>query len=96
MEDEEANVSVHHPTARMTLVLDLVIGPEMPLAIDLTTPERIVIACIGWPDLSRVVSTTLSRNPPVLHLDVFARGALVCMTVGICWSRLPDRSRGGD
>jgi hypothetical protein len=95
MEDKEADISIHHPPTRVTLILNLVVGPEMPLAVDLATPERIVVACIRWPDLSRVVCTTLSRDPPVLHLDVFARGTLLCVTVHVCWPGLPDRPRGG-
>jgi len=91
MEDEEANISIHHPSARMTLVLNLVVGPEMPLAVELATPERIVVACICWPNLARVVRSTLSRDPPILHLDVFARGTLLCVTVNVCWPCLSDR-----
>jgi len=91
VEDEEANVSIHHPSARMTLVLNLVVGPEMPLAVELATPERIVVACICWPNLARVVRTTFSRDPPILHLDVLARGTLLCVTVNVCWPCLSDR-----
>lgn len=91
MKYKEADISIHHPTTGMALVLDLVVGPEMPLSVDFATPEGIVVACIGWPDLSRIVRATLSRNPPTLHLDVLACGALLRVTVDVCWSRLPDR-----
>ena len=91
VEDEEADISIHHPSARMTLVLNLIVGPEMPLAVELATPERIVVACICWPDLARVVRATLSRDPPVFHLDVFARGTLLCVAVNVCWPCLSDR-----
>jgi hypothetical protein len=93
MEDQEADVGVHHPSTRLTFVLDLVVGPEMPLAVQLTAPERVVVACISRPDLTRIVCTALSRNPSVLHLDVFACRALLRVTVGVCWPRLPYHPR---
>jgi hypothetical protein len=73
VEDQISQFSVHLPTARVTLVLDLIVGPQMPLAVPLTTPERIIAARICRLDASQIVSTALSRNPPRLHLVIFAR-----------------------
>lgn len=94
MEDQETDFSVHHPPTWMALVLDLVVRPEMPLAVDLATPERIIVTCVCRPNLSRVVGTTFCCNPAVLQLDVFARRAMGCVTMSIGWPSLPQHMGG--
>lgn len=90
MEDQKADISVHHPPTRMALVLDLIVRPEMPLAIDFSAPKGIVVARIRRPDLTGIICTTLCRDPAVLHLNILARWALSTMTVNVRWPRLSD------
>lgn len=78
VEDEETQLSVHQPSSRVALVFDLVERPQMPLAVTLLAPEGIIVARISRLDPPRVVRASLCRNPPVFHLDVFARRALGC------------------
>jgi hypothetical protein len=61
----------------MALVLNLIVRSQMPLAIPLTAPKRIVAPCIRRLDAPGVVRATLRRDSAVLHLYVFARGAVV-------------------
>lgn len=76
MKDEKAQLCVHEPLARVTLVLDLVKGPQMPLAVALSAPKRVVIASIGRLDPPRAVRSTLGCDPSVFHLDVFAGSSM--------------------
>lgn len=80
VKDEEAQLSIHKPLTRVALILDLVESPQVPLAITLTAPERVIIARIGRLDLPRAVRPTLRRDPAVLHLYVLT-GSGMCMSV---------------
>jgi hypothetical protein len=73
MEHEISNLSIHQPLPRMTLILNLIVRPEMPLAAALTAPEGVVGAGIGWHDLPRAVGSSLGCNAAALRLVVFAR-----------------------
>jgi hypothetical protein len=70
MEDEEALLRVHVPAARVALVLDLVESAEMPLAVALHTPERVVGKRVDRFDVAHVVGAALSRYTSVLRLNV--------------------------
>lgn len=87
MKYQEANFGVHHPPTRMALVFNLIVGPEMPLAVHLSAPKRIIVARVCRPDLARIVGTTLSCNASVLHLNLFPSRDLWRMAVGIGWPR---------
>jgi hypothetical protein len=77
MKDQEAHLRVHLPSSRVTLVLDLIVRPQMPLAVPLTTPERIVAARICRLDPPRVVRAALRCDPAALHLKVLASRFMV-------------------
>ena len=87
VEDKEAQLSVHKPLTRVALVLDLVEGPEMPLAVALAAPEGIVLASIGRLDLPCAVRSALCCDPPVLHLDVFASRSVSARSPGLSHRR---------
>jgi hypothetical protein len=59
----------------MTLILNLIVRPQMPLAAALTAPEGVVGTGIGWHDLPRAVGSSLGCNAAALRLVVFARRA---------------------
>jgi hypothetical protein len=77
MKHQEPNLRIHLPPPRMALVLNLIVRSQMPLAIPLTAPKRIVAPCIRRLDAPGVVRAALRRDSAVLHLYVFARGAVV-------------------
>jgi hypothetical protein len=77
VEDKEPHFSVHLPSSRVTLILNLIIRPQMPLAVPLAAPKRVVVACIRRLNPPCTVSTTLSRNSSILQLNVFAHWAVV-------------------
>ena len=79
VEDKVALLCVHEPSARVALILDLVQGPEVPLAVALAAPERVVVTSIGRLDVAGAVRTALGRNTSILHLNVFA-----CVGVCVC------------
>lgn len=96
MKHQEANLSIHHPASRMTLILNLIVRPEMPLAADFATPEGIVIACISRSNLPGIIGTSLCCNTSILHLNLFACWAgCVAVTMGKCRPRLSHYLRGG-
>lgn len=76
MEDQKTLLGVHLPNTRVTLILNLVVRPQMPLAVSLTAPKRVIAACIRWLDAPQIVRTALSRNPSRLGLIVLARRSL--------------------
>lgn len=72
MEDQIAELGIHHPPARVTLVLDLIVGPQVPFAVSLAAPKRIFISRVRRPNPPWIVRASLCCNPTTLRLDVLA------------------------
>lgn len=83
MKYQKPNISIHHPSTGVALILNLIVAPEMPFAIQLTTPKRVIVARIGRADFPRIVGTTCSCNTAVFHLDLLTTGRLLGMTVTV-------------
>lgn len=76
MENKETHVGVHHPPARLALILDLIVRPQMPITIPLAAPKWVAIAGIGWSNPPRLVCAPLGRDPSIFHLNVLPRWAM--------------------
>jgi hypothetical protein len=77
MKHQEPDFSIHLPPPRVALILNLIVRPQMPLSIALATPKWIVTARICRLDASWIICAALRRDAAILHLYVFARGAVV-------------------
>jgi hypothetical protein len=69
VKDQETNLGVHCPASGVALILDLVESLQVPGAILLTNPKRIVGTGIGGLDPPWSICTTLGGDSTVLHLD---------------------------
>jgi hypothetical protein len=84
MKHKKPNLRIHLPPPRMALILNLIVRSQMPLAVPLTAPKRIITARIRRLNASWIVRASLGRNTPILHLYVFARSSMgTCR----CWCR---------
>lgn len=92
VEDEEALLGVHEPLTRVALVLNLVEGPEMPLAVAFAAPEGIIVTSISRLDIASAVRTALGCNASILHMDIFSWVGVRACGPHWSWRRSSDSS----
>jgi hypothetical protein len=66
---------IHLPKSRVTMILNLVVRPTVPVAVALPTPEHVVRFRIGGLDLARPIGATFGSYTTIFELNVLGRGS---------------------